>query len=111
MFSGIKFYNLEDDLYLSEGNISLYSEKDKKTNQDSLYEQKVHYSDYINSVSNRSTSARMASAIERAVQRVKGERASGVVGDREVMVPQASVKQCYKGHRNARCGFSSIYMS
>ncbi|XP_042857132.1 DDB1- and CUL4-associated factor 6-like isoform X1 [Penaeus japonicus] len=50
----------------------------------------------------RSTSARMASAIERAVQRVKGERASGVVGDREVMVPQASVKQCYKGHRNAR---------
>lgn len=59
-------------------------------------------------VSNRSTSARMASAIERAVQRVKGERAAGVVGDREVLVPQASVKQCYKGHRNARYGLTFI---
>lgn len=51
----------------------------------------------------------MASAIERAVQRVKGERAAGVVGDREVLVPQASVKQCYKGHRNARYSLKVIY--
>lgn len=50
----------------------------------------------------RTASARMASAIERAVQRAKGERAAGVGGEMEITVPQAAVKQCYKGHRNAR---------
>ncbi|XP_064121511.1 LOW QUALITY PROTEIN: DDB1- and CUL4-associated factor 6-like [Macrobrachium nipponense] len=49
-----------------------------------------------------SASARMASAIERAAQRVRGERASGSGGEAEKTVPQAAVKQCYKGHRNAR---------
>ncbi|XP_071549256.1 DDB1- and CUL4-associated factor 6-like isoform X1 [Panulirus ornatus] len=50
----------------------------------------------------RAASARMASAIERAVQRARGNRAAGVGGDMEMTVPQAAVKQCYKGHRNAR---------
>lgn len=51
----------------------------------------------------RTASARMANAIERAVQRAKGERAPGGGGEEpEVTVPQAAVRQCYKGHRNAR---------
>ncbi|XP_066990576.1 LOW QUALITY PROTEIN: DDB1- and CUL4-associated factor 6-like [Macrobrachium rosenbergii] len=54
------------------------------------------------STGTRSASARMASAIERAAQRVRGERASGSAGEAEKTVPQAAVKQCYKGHRNAR---------
>ncbi|XP_068229981.1 DDB1- and CUL4-associated factor 6-like isoform X2 [Palaemon carinicauda] len=54
------------------------------------------------STGTRSASARMASAIERAAQRVRGERASGNGGEAEKTVPQAAVKQCYKGHRNAR---------
>lgn len=54
------------------------------------------------STSARTASARMASAIERAVQRARGERAPGVGGEAENAVPQAAVKQCYKGHRNAR---------
>ncbi|XP_045584679.1 DDB1- and CUL4-associated factor 6 isoform X2 [Procambarus clarkii] len=54
------------------------------------------------STSARTASARMASAIERAVQRARGERAPGVGGEVENTVPQAAVKQCYKGHRNAR---------
>ncbi|KAK7086911.1 DDB1- and CUL4-associated factor 6 [Halocaridina rubra] len=54
------------------------------------------------STGTRSASARMASAIERAVQRVRGERAVGVDEEIEKTVPQGAVKQCYKGHRNAR---------
>ncbi|XP_042222907.1 DDB1- and CUL4-associated factor 6-like isoform X2 [Homarus americanus] len=54
------------------------------------------------STSARTAGARMASAIERAVQRARGERAPGVGGEAEATVPQAAVKQCYKGHRNAR---------
>lgn len=50
----------------------------------------------------RTASARMANAIERAVQRARGERASGGGEESEVTVPQAAVRQCYKGHRNAR---------
>lgn len=44
----------------------------------------------------------MATAIERAVQRARGERAPGGGEEPEVTVPQAAVQQCYKGHRNAR---------
>lgn len=54
------------------------------------------------STSARTASARMANAIERAVQRARGERASGGGEETEVTVPQAAVRQCYKGHRNAR---------
>lgn len=54
------------------------------------------------STSARTASARMANAIERAVQRARGERASGGGEESEVTVPQAAVRQCYKGHRNAR---------
>ena len=58
----------------------------------------------------------MASAIERAVQRVRGERNSSIGGEAEKTVPQAAVKQCYKGHRNARytlmffCIFHCIHL-
>lgn len=57
----------------------------------------------LSSLFKRTASARMATAIERAVQRARGERAPGGGEEEpEVTVPQAAVRQCYKGHRNAR---------
>ncbi|XP_076055552.1 DDB1- and CUL4-associated factor 6-like isoform X2 [Oratosquilla oratoria] len=53
--------------------------------------------------STRSASARMAIAIDRALRRSRDETAGpNVGGPRESFAPLGSVKQCYKGHRNAR---------
>lgn len=49
-----------------------------------------------------SASARMANALEKAVQKAREKCAGGGREESEVTAPQAAVRQCYKGHRNTR---------
>lgn len=48
------------------------------------------------------SSARMANALEKAVQKAREKCAGGGREESEVTAPQAAVRQCYKGHRNTR---------
>ncbi|XP_076055559.1 DDB1- and CUL4-associated factor 6-like isoform X6 [Oratosquilla oratoria] len=67
------------------------------------HEDDIDSDEEASSNSTRSASARMAIAIDRALRRSRDETAGpNVGGPRESFAPLGSVKQCYKGHRNAR---------